>query len=263
MHTQQQEIWKNIKGTDSVYQVSNLGRVRSFKKETTKILKQSSNKLYSSVSLMINGKQKVFNVHQLVAIAFLSHEPCGHNIVVDHIDNNTLNNCLTNLQLITNRENTIKGFDKNKTSSNFIGVMFSKKMKKWESNIRISGKSIFLGYYEDEIIAKQIYDFAFLNKEKYNGVNSDFSSFVKESVLGFLKTKSSKYKGVTWNKQSKKWQSFIHINKIKVFLGLFLEEYTAHIFYEIASKNKSSFNNNPKDFAYLVRKIYRLNNKIK
>ena len=48
---------------------------------------------------------------------------------------------------------------------------------------------------------------------------------------------SSKYKGVHWNKQNKKWKVEIYINgKIK-YLGLFIDEYEAHLAYQNALKN--------------------------
>ena len=47
---------------------------------------------------MIDKKPKQFHVHILMAIAFLGYTPNGNKIVVDHIDNNPLNNTLENLK---------------------------------------------------------------------------------------------------------------------------------------------------------------------
>ena len=67
-----EEIWKDIKGYEGIYQVSNLGRVKSLHHNKEKILK---NRLgangYYSVALNKNGKIKYLGVHRLVAIAFV------------------------------------------------------------------------------------------------------------------------------------------------------------------------------------------------
>jgi len=46
-------------------------------------------------------------------MAFLNHTPCGHKLIVDHINENKLDNRVENLQLITNKQNVIKSI-KNK-----------------------------------------------------------------------------------------------------------------------------------------------------
>lgn len=48
-------------------------------------------------------------VHRIMAYTFLGHTPNGHKVVVDHINNNKLDNSLKNLQLLTNFENLMKG----------------------------------------------------------------------------------------------------------------------------------------------------------
>lgn len=57
------EIWKDIPGYDGLYKVSNLGRVKSLRSE----LKASLRKGYLYISL----RNKKFNIHRLVAIAFI------------------------------------------------------------------------------------------------------------------------------------------------------------------------------------------------
>ncbi len=75
-------------------------------------------------------------------------------IVVDHINNDPLNNKLYNLQLITQRENVSK--DK-KGTSKYTGGSWSKTANKWTSNIRINGKIKHLGFYIKEKEAAQAY----------------------------------------------------------------------------------------------------------
>ena len=90
-----------------LYQVSNLGRVRSLGNDKTRkerILKPKiNNKGYLQVILCKNGKVKTFLVHRLVATAFI---PNPDNLpVVNHRDENPLNNCVDNLEWCTQKYN--------------------------------------------------------------------------------------------------------------------------------------------------------------
>lgn len=92
---QNMEIFKDIKGYPN-YQISNLGRVWS-KKRQIYLKPNKNNSGYLQVRLTaINGKQKAELVHRLVALAFLKNPnnyPC-----VNHKDENKENNKLTNLE---------------------------------------------------------------------------------------------------------------------------------------------------------------------
>lgn len=163
----QEEIFKDIPDYEGLYQVSNLGNVKSLegkvfrrngifhftKKE--KILKKSiAIDGYYVVNLSKDFKNKTFKIHQLVAITFLNHKPCGFKIVVDHINNNKLDNRLENLQLISNRENSSK---EARGKSKYTGVCWDKSKNKWKSAIRINGKTINLGVFKDEYDAHLAY----------------------------------------------------------------------------------------------------------
>jgi CRISPR/Cas system-associated protein Cas7 (RAMP superfamily) len=104
---------------------------------------------------MNNGKRKTREVHQLVAEAFLGHVPCGYKLVVDHIDNNKLNNRVDNLQLISQRENASKNMI-NKTSK-YTGVYFDKSRNKYGSRIQINRENIFIGRFDCELKAHLAY----------------------------------------------------------------------------------------------------------
>lgn len=162
----QKEIWKEVPGYKGIYQVSDQGRVRSLDRECWNgrsiykrkgiVLSQSvSKKGYYTIRLNLKNKAKTFSVHQLVAMAFLNHKPDGNKIVVDHRDNNPLNNNLSNLQLISNRENVSKDL-KNKTSK-YTGVSWCKRDKRWKSAIKIKGKLKHLGSFKCELAAAAAY----------------------------------------------------------------------------------------------------------
>ena len=160
------EIFKNVPGYEGIYQVSNLGNVKSLSREIVngksiyiskdKILKSGFDKDgYCLVVLYKNKKRETKRIHQLVAMAFLGHKPNGVENIVDHIDNKKNNNNLNNLQIISNRLNNSK--DKKNATSKYIGVSWDKKRNKWLSCISIKTKSTFLGYFINELEASEAY----------------------------------------------------------------------------------------------------------
>lgn len=100
-----QEIWKDIDGFEGVYQVSNLGRIKSFKKEKSGRLLSIKNKVenYPSVVLIIGKNKKSLKLHKIVAEAFLVKKP--NSQCVNHKDFNKHNNKASNLEWCTFKEN--------------------------------------------------------------------------------------------------------------------------------------------------------------
>jgi hypothetical protein len=104
-----QEIYKDIQGFEGLYQVSNLGNVKSLKTKNKKekLLAQenskSKNTHYKRVKLHKNGEYKRFLLHRLVAIHFIPNT--DNKPQVNHIDNNTCNNSVPNLEWCTGAEN--------------------------------------------------------------------------------------------------------------------------------------------------------------
>jgi len=92
------EVWIKI---IEDYEISNYGNCR--KKD--KIINGSiQNKGYKYFQLQRNGKRINYFFHHLVAQAFLGERPTG--LVIDHIDRNRLNNNVTNLRYVSQKENT-------------------------------------------------------------------------------------------------------------------------------------------------------------
>lgn len=99
-----EEIWKSIKNYEGLYDASNYGRIRSLKFGKVRILKPGKTKKgYLFVRLTKNGITKNFYVHRLVWEAFNGEIPDGYEI--NHIDENTGNNCLSNLSAASHKTN--------------------------------------------------------------------------------------------------------------------------------------------------------------
>lgn len=151
------ENWKNIDG-DNRYQVSSFGRVKSYVYFKERVLKAYKNrKGYLTVDIYRNKQRYSIQVHQLVAIAFLNHKPCGMDIIVDHIDGNILNNHLSNLQLTTNGENVRKQRKRPNATSKYVGVSFCKLSNKWKAQIQINKKKKHIGLYKSQLEAINAY----------------------------------------------------------------------------------------------------------
>lgn len=145
------EIWKDIKEYEGLYLVSNFGRVKSLKFNKHKILKLNlCGSGYLFVNLWKEKRQSPLMIHQLEAVAFLNHKTDGYKLVIDHIDDIKTNNNLSNLRLVTQRENQ----SKNKKS---IGATWHKRDEVWQSQIRINGKSVYLGSFKNKNEAMNAY----------------------------------------------------------------------------------------------------------
>ena len=148
------ENWRAISGYPA-YQVSDLGRVRST--EDWRILNQSlNNKGYRQINLSHNKKWRNHLVHRLVACEFIENpagKPC-----VDHIDRCNTNNFASNLRWCTRSENQANRSKQRNVSSQFIGVYWDKRSKKWRATIQINRRTQGLGCYSDERAASRAYD---------------------------------------------------------------------------------------------------------
>ena len=107
------EVWRDIVGYEGLYQVSNLGRVKSLPKyhyKYEKILSLTVNKRDGRISVMLSKsptERKRFSVHRLVAIAFLDNP---HNYPeINHRDENPQNNRVNNLEWCTRKYNMSYG----------------------------------------------------------------------------------------------------------------------------------------------------------
>lgn len=226
------EIWKNVVGYEGLYQVSSFGRVKSLDRNKWhgsgwyilkgRVLKScNSSNGYLLVGLYKKSRITGKRVHQLVAESFKNHKPNGHKIVINHIDFNRENNHVSNLEIVTSRVN---GDQKHlRSSSKHTGVCCVEVQKKWVSQIRVNGKIIYLGRFDNEKEASEYYENA-------------LAAIKNNKEIKIKKRKqSSSYKGVILHKRSGKWIARIKINKKTKHIGYFkneLDAYNARFEYE-------------------------------
>ena len=140
------EIWKDVKDYEGLYQVSNMGRVKSlermkwngrgYQKIPEKILKASEYRGgYLQVNLSKDGKAKDCKIHRLVAQAFISNP---QNLPeVNHKDENKKNNCVENLEWCSKLYNINYGTGRKRSAEKRRGK------KKSEEHIKKLSKPVF------------------------------------------------------------------------------------------------------------------------
>ena len=104
------EEWRAVENWEGLYEVSNLGRVRSLRTERVLIPQRTgTDGKYLGVDFSLAGKYKRYLLHRLVANAFI---PNPTNLrIVNHLDGNTTNCTVTNLEWTTTAENTQHAYD--------------------------------------------------------------------------------------------------------------------------------------------------------
>tara|TARA_R110000868_G_scaffold219439_1_gene470485 strand:- start:881 stop:1348 length:468 start_codon:yes stop_codon:yes gene_type:complete len=140
----------DLKNYEGLYQINKNGEIKNIKKNI--IMKLKTDKGYLRIGLR-KDKRKFYLIHRLLAIQFIEN-PNEYKIV-DHIDNNPLNNDLENLRWITNSGNCRNRIPTG--SSKYLGVNWEKNSKKWRANIKIEGKYKHLGYFTNEEDASLVY----------------------------------------------------------------------------------------------------------
>ncbi len=149
------ETYKVVKGFEN-YSVSDHGNVKT--NTTRKILKNCPNVHgYEQVQLWKDQKRSTLKVHRLVALSFLPNLEAKP--MVDHIDNNILNNNVSNLRWATRVQNGQNRILNKNNKTGYKGVSFNKRKDKYVSVIQVDGIQVQLGYFtniEDAIQARII-----------------------------------------------------------------------------------------------------------
>ena len=118
------EIFKDIKGHEGLYQISNLGRVKSFsgKRDFLSLINKPTH--YCSIKLYIKNKPITCLVHRLVAQAFIPNPE--NKPIVNHKDGDKHNNCIDNLEWSTYTENNRHALQTGLRTPNKIILQYTK-----------------------------------------------------------------------------------------------------------------------------------------
>lgn len=147
------EIWKDIKNYEGLYQVSNLGNVKRILFINNKVIKPNEKVLkqnfdgkgnYKTVMLCKNGKKRRVTVHRLVAETFI---PNPNNLPqVNHKDENKINNTVNNLEWCTVLYNNLYGGRASK-----IGKKARKRVLQYNKNGEFVKEWEYIGQVEKEL----------------------------------------------------------------------------------------------------------------
>lgn len=153
----------NIKVVDGFenYAISDNGDVFNLKfgKKIKPYLTGKPDKQYYAVKLYNDGIVTQLKIHQLAALAFINNDDPEFKILVDHKNNNRLDNRVQNLRWSTHSQNSQNMSKHKNSSSEWKGIYYNNKAKKWHTQIRVDGKNVYLGLFQNEIEAARTYDF--------------------------------------------------------------------------------------------------------
>lgn len=176
------EIWKDIVGYEGQYQISNLGNVLSLNYMHTRkphLLKtRKTYDGYNRVNLCMNGKAESVSIHSLVAKAFIPNP--DNKPQINHIDGNKDNNCVSNLEWVTGKEN--------------IHHAISTGLRKAENHIYPKGVS----HYASKPILQYDLKGNFIKKWDCQSDAARFYNIPVGSINNCIHGRSYSFKGYLW-----------------------------------------------------------------
>ena len=151
---QMEEIWKDVLGYEGKYRVSNIGRVYSIPRPSTKggFMTLLVDKGYLYCHLKSFGKGKNIFIHRLVAKHYIDNPE--NKPQVNHIDGDKKNNIVSNLEWSTCQENISHFISQKNRKSKHVGITL-KDGKRWCARCTFNKKRVELGYFPTEEEAYQ------------------------------------------------------------------------------------------------------------
>ena len=205
---------------------------------------------YASRTIKLQDKPTSQAMHRL--IMGLEH---GDKRQIDHINHNGLDNRRNNLRIVTCQENQFNTKKREGGLSKYKGVALDRYNEKWHANITLNEITISIGRFDNEIDAAKMYDrvalrefgeFACTNFPRENYSESELLS-IKDILKHRLERKTSRFRGVYWSPERKKWKTAIDVNRTRISLGSFDDEPEAAKAYNKAAikyhKEKAKLNN--------------------
>jgi len=158
------EEWKSFHD----YSVSSFGNIKKNERLLKPTIFKKDDKLDSLIiTLKINDKQKCFRVHRLIASLFIPNP--DNKPIIDHIDNNPLNNNVSNLRWASVSQNNCNRGCKNKLGMK--GVSFDKKRNLYQVQVKFEGQRYWLGRFKTAEEAFEAY------KEKAKELHLEFVKY--------------------------------------------------------------------------------------
>lgn len=187
------EIWKDIRGYEGIYVVSNHGRVASLNRvqkdkngndkryKGKMLLPQPNSSGYLRVHLKRDGVMKYYFVHRLVALHFVENPNISENTIVNHLDSNYMNNAASNLEWTTYKGNMEHAKVRGRLS----------RTTEWLQHLRESNEKNGRSVIGTNIETDETVYFVCLNDSRAAG-------FDPACVCDCCQGKRNKHKGYTW-----------------------------------------------------------------
>lgn len=190
------EKWKLISKTNNLYAVSTLGRIMSMR--DGRIMKTTiTNKGYELVITHVDGKQKGYTVHRLVAEAFLPNE--NNYPVINHKDENPLNNNVNNLEWCSSSYNNTYNDIHIKNGIKRRGRPAHNKMK---TTKKYENKEVLMLTKNNEII--KIFNTVSEASHYISELYGDKQAIALSKIWNVIHNKTKTYLGYIWRMRDKK-----------------------------------------------------------
>ncbi len=163
----------------------------------------------------------------------------GPNQIIDHKDRNGLNNQRFNLRPCTYQQNARNSTRPKNNTSGYKGVTWHHQARRWVAYIYVDNQRLHLGRFLDKLAAARRYDSAaaYYHAE-FASLNFPDEIPVRFQPVNRVRSTSSRFKGVCFDKRCRKWVAYIRQNYTRTHLGYFEQEHDAALAYNQAIQER-------------------------